>query len=146
DGWRPIEAIRYMGQRGQSSDPSNPTYDPLGLPLEPGLIEIVTAQTAAKGGRHAGLPVGSIALFVWPGPSVEPTHTSSVRWIAAADWLPYQKRTFLTPAFPGYISGHSTFSRAAAELLAAFTGSEFFPGGLGTFTAPAGSLSIEPAP
>ena len=31
--------------------------------------------------------------------------------------MPYQKRTFVTPAFPGYISGHSTFSRAAAEVL-----------------------------
>ena len=50
-------------------------------------------------------------------------------------WLPYQRSTFVTPSFPGYISGHSTFSRAGAELLARFTGDEYFPGGLGTFTA-----------
>ena len=37
-------------------------------------------------------------------------------------------------AFPGYFSGHSTFSRSAAEILAAFTGSPFFPGGLGIHT------------
>ena len=34
------------------------------------------------------------------------------------------------PAFAGYVSGHSTFSRAAAEVLTAFTGDPFFPGGL----------------
>jgi hypothetical protein len=37
----------------------------------------------------------------------------------AKEWIPYQRRTFVTPAFPGYISGHSTFSRAAAEVLTA---------------------------
>ena len=48
--------------------------------------------------------------------------------------MPYQKKTFVTPAFPGYISGHSTFSRAAAEIMTAFTGSRWFPNGLGSFT------------
>jgi hypothetical protein len=48
--------------------------------------------------------------------------------------MPYQKSTFVTPAFPGYISGHSTFSRAAAEVVTAFTGSKWFPNGLGTYT------------
>src|SRR5207245_864785 len=42
DGWRPIEAIRYMGQLGQSSDPGGASYDPDGLPLVPDLIEVVT--------------------------------------------------------------------------------------------------------
>jgi hypothetical protein len=58
-----------------------------------------------------------------------------VTWIRALDWIPYQRRTFVTPAFPGFTSGHSTFSRAAAEVLAALTGSPFFPGGLGEFVA-----------
>lgn len=148
DGWRPIEAIRYMGQRGQSSVASDPTYDPSGIPLVPGLIESVTFATAAPGGRHAGLPIGSIAIFAWPGPPIDPlTQHSGVRWIRAADWLPYQKRTFVTPAFPGYVSGHSTFSRAAAEVMAAFTGTEFFPGGLGTLTVPANTwLTVEQGP
>jgi hypothetical protein len=146
DGWRPIEAIRYMGQRGQSSITSDRTYDPFGLPLEPGLVELVSAQTVASS-RHAGLSVGTIAIHVWPGPPADPTNdVSHVRWINAADWLPYQKRTFITPAFPGYISGHSTFSRAAAEVLAAFTGSPFFPGGLASHNLAAGSLGIEHAP
>jgi hypothetical protein len=59
-----------------------------------------------------------------------------VAWIRAIEWLPYQRETFVTPPFASYISGHSTFSRAAAELLTRFTGASYFPGGLGTFTAP----------
>jgi hypothetical protein len=39
----------------------------------------------------------------------------------------------VTPPFPGYISGHSTYSRAAAEVLTRLTGSEFFPGGMSQF-------------
>ena len=35
----------------------------------------------------------------------------------------------------GYVSGHSTFSRAAAEVMTQFTGTPYFPGGLGEFIA-----------
>jgi hypothetical protein len=148
DGWRPIEAIRFMGQRGQSSDPNDLTYDPAGLPLVPGLIEKVTFATSAARGRHAGIPIGSIAIYTWPGPPADPlTQRSAARWIPAIDWLPYQKRTFVSPSFPGFVSGHSTFSRAAAEVLVRFTGDDYFPGGLGTFVAPQDSfLHIERGP
>ncbi|MHB8520201.1 MAG: vanadium-dependent haloperoxidase [Limisphaerales bacterium] len=145
DGWRPVEAIRYMGELGQSSDPAGPSYNTNGLPLVTNLIEVVTAATAQPGGRHAGMPVGNVVIYAWPG---QPTNTTSsysgVHWILAANWLPYQKQTFVTPAFPGYISGHSTFSRAGAEALAAITGSPFFPGGLGTYTV--SKLTFEQGP
>ena len=56
-------------------------------------------------------------------------------------------KNFVTPPFPGYTSGHSTFSRSAAEVLAAITGTPFFPGGLGIFVAPRDSfLGIERGP
>jgi hypothetical protein len=61
---------------------------------------------------------------------------AGVGWILAENWLPYQQQTFVTPPFPGYISGHSTFSRAAAEVLTQVTGSEYFPGGIGKYPAP----------
>jgi hypothetical protein len=62
-------------------------------------------------------------------------------------WIPYQRTNFVTPPFPGYMSGHSTFSRSAAELLAAFTGSAFFPGGMGSYTVPANTgLGFEKGP
>lgn len=38
------------------------------------------------------------------------------------NWQPYQSATFVTPPFPEYVSGHSTFSASAAEVLTAFSG------------------------
>src|SRR5438552_8257781 len=67
DGWRPITAIRYMGGLGQSTQTMGPAYHPNGLPLIPGLIELVTLETAAVGGRHEGLPVNAVVIHVWPG-------------------------------------------------------------------------------
>ena len=52
----------------------------------------------------------------------------------------------MTPAFAGYVSGHSTFSRAAAEVMTAFTGSEYFPGGSSEYTLERGSLIFEFGP
>jgi len=145
DGWRPISAIRYLGQLGQSSEPASPAYNVHGLPLVSNLIELVTAATAAAGGRHAGLPVGNVVIHAWPGQPADPTNQySGVQWILPADWFPFQKANFVTPAFPGYASGHSTFSRAAAEVLTAITGSPFFPGGLGTYKPAA--LTFEKGP
>lgn len=133
DGWRPISAIRYLAVNGQSSDPSLPSYNTNGLPLVPDLIELVTEETTASG-RHAGLTPGKIAVHCWPGQPEDPLNESSgVRWIHAEDWMAYQKNTFVTPGFPGYISGHSTFSRSAAEVMTAITGTRWFPGGLGTY-------------
>ena len=148
DGGRPISFIRYMGQLGQSSQTAGPAYHPSGLPLVPELIELVTLETSQVGGRHAGLPVGKLVIYAWPGQPTDPTtQYSGARWILPANWLPYQKKNFVTPAFPGYISGHSTFSRSAAEVLAAITGSPFFPGGFATYTASADTaLSFEKGP
>ena len=67
---------------------------------------------------------------------------SSIRWADADIWVPYQLATFVTPAFPGFVSGHSTFSRAASEVMTDLTGSAFFPGGLLEVVVPAGSLKI----
>lgn len=141
---RPVTQIRYMGGKGQSSDPMGPSYDPLGLPLVPGLVEVITAESSAPGERHAnvlkanGQPaIGEVAIYSWPGqPSNPETEYSGAQWIRAIEWLPYQRETFVTPPFAGYISGHSTFSRSAAEVLTRFTGDDYFPGGLGVFTAP----------
>lgn len=149
DSVRPISMIRYMGGKGQSSDPAGPSYDPEGLPLVPGLIEVITAESSAPGQRHEALAdhVGEIAVYAWLGPPADPEHeTSGVGWLRAVEWMPYQRKTFVTPAFAGYVSGHSTFSRAAAEVLTAITGSEYFPGGRLTATKRAGELLHEEGP
>ncbi len=140
DSARPISMIRWLGQHGQSSEPAAPSYDPLGLPLVPGLIELVTAESSAPGQRHAHLAghVGEVAVRAWRGEPADPkTQVGGIGWILATRWVAFQRKTFVSPAFPGFVSGHSAFSRAAAEVMTAFTGSEYFPGGLGEFDAPA---------
>ena len=147
DGIRPISMIRYMASLGQSSDPSGAAYNKEGLPLVPGLIELITDTRV--GAPMAGLAghEGEIAVRAWPGNPADPkTQYSPVRWILGTAWVPYQLPTFVTPAFQGYISGHSTFSRAAAEVLTAITGSEYFPGGLSEWTVKRGSFKFELGP
>ena len=159
---RPVSMIRYMGQLGQSSDPlmmvmrdgeMQSTYHPDGLMLEPGLVEVVTAETTAAGGRHENLAghEGEIAVLAWRGapeePYTSPEDTGGVGWILAEEWLPYQRDDFVTPPFGAYLSGHSTFSRAGAEVMTELTGSEFFPGGMFEYDFDEGSgLDFEYGP
>ena len=119
DSVRPISMVRYLGERNL-------------LPNVPGLVERRTGETY---------------IHAWAGFPEDPAaQASGVRWIRAIDWVPYQLPTFVTPAFAGYVSGHSTFSRSAAEVLTGFTGSSYFPGGLYEVPVPRGALKIEEGP
>ena len=136
---RPISSIRYLSGLGQ-------------FPEIPGLVEKITEASSAPGERHAdlmasGAELGDTTIYVWGGePSDHRNEFSGSQWILGVDWLPYQRATFVTPAFAGYVSGHSTFSRAAAEVLADFTGDPYFPGGFGSRFIPAGALEFELGP
>ena len=79
----------------------------------------------AAGQGHPGLG--------WPyeGPS----------YIKGEDWLPYRPATDPAPPFAEYASGHSTFSKAAAEVLTGFTGRGNFELQV---TIAAGSSRVEP--
>ena len=172
-GPRPITMIRYMGTMGQSSDVGGPSYHTQGLPLETDVVEVITSNgvngTADPGGKHESIwnlylndyepglaHVGEIAIYSFPGegrnnpaaqlPPVAATTLNSVRWMLAKDWLPFQRKTFNTPAFPGYASGHSSFSRSAAEVLTLLTGSPSFPGGFHHHTVAANSMQIDLGP
>lgn len=165
-GPRPITMIRYMASKGQSSNVGGQSYHAEGLPLMTDVCEVITSVTAAVGGKHHNIFdlrtgvtqlgtnfIGQIAVKSWPGehnsnlpaPSIA-TNQSLVTWMLAKDWLPFQRKTFNTPAFPGYISGHSTFSRAAAEVLGLITGSPYFPGGFHHHTFAANSMQIDKGP
>ncbi|MCI0584410.1 MAG: vanadium-dependent haloperoxidase [Chloroflexi bacterium] len=149
DSVRPISMIRYLAGLGQSSNPTFRSYHRDGLPLVDGLVEVITAETTAPGGRHEALAghEGEIAILAWRGNPEDPkTDTGGVGWILGVNWVPYQLPTFVTPSFAGYTSGHSTFSRAAAEVLTGFTGSEFFPGGESSYTIDVGELKVEVGP
>lgn len=159
---RPISAIRYLASLGQSSDPKLPSYHPHGLPLIDGLVSLITEETIQPGGIHEDIPewmieiesgfpiwvdhVGEIALMSWRGIPADPETHSGVGWVVGIEWTTYQLPTFVTPPFAGYTSGHSTFSRSAAEVMALFTGSEWFPYGLGEHVIPAGDLDFEYGP
>lgn len=139
-GWydyiRPISAIRGMAEFGQSSDPSQPRYHPAGIPLIPGYIELVGDADPLVGDNKENLY--KIKVRGWRGPAYvfnPETDVGGVGWILADDWWPYQRPSFVTPPFAGYVSGHSTFSRAAAEAMTLLTGDEYFPGGMGEFVA-----------
>ena len=149
DYTRPISAIRYMADQGQSSDPTLPSFSPNWIPLYPGYIELVDDTDSLAG--PAGENIGKIKVYTWKGPDYIDTYEaengldvpidtvgniSGVGWILAENWWPYQRPSFVTPPFAGYVSGHSTFSRSAAEVLTAITGDPFFPGGMGQFECP----------
>ena len=139
-GWydylRPISGIRSMADRGQCSDPNLPNYDVGGINLYPGYIELVGENDPLVGVNMEHL--NKIKLYTWRGPDYidEPaSDVAGVGWILAENWWPYQRPSFVSPPFAGFVSGHSTYSRAAAEVLTYITGDPFFPGGVGEFNA-----------
>ena len=143
DYLRPVSAIRAMVDNGQSSDPALPNYSNLGIKLIPGRIEMVEAGDPLAGANDEN--VGKVKLYSWRGPefiSNSETDYAGVGWILGENWWPYQRPTFVSPNFAGYISGHSTFSRAAAEVLTYVTGDAYFPGGLGEFEAKANEFLV----
>lgn len=74
-------------------------------------------------------------VFAWGGPE------QANGWIDGGKWTPYNPGSNLSPAFPGFVSGHGSFSGASAAVLRAFTGSDAF--GFSTVIAP-GFGRVEP--
>ena len=61
--------------------------------------------------------------------------------VDGGSWIPYQELRVVTPPFPEYVSGHSTFSAAGAQVITTFIGSNNFGASV---TVPAGTSRIEP--
>lgn len=74
-------------------------------------------------------------VLAWAGPY------KGTRLIKGENWHPYQPATFPSPPFSEYVSGHSTFSAAGAEVLRSFTGSDVFGA---SATIARGSSFVEP--
>ncbi|MFN5295424.1 MAG: T9SS type A sorting domain-containing protein [Flavobacteriales bacterium] len=141
DYTRPLAAIRTLAEFGQCTDSALPNYHVNGLPLIPGYIEMVnqadiddTTMNFDQG------DLNQIKIATWLGPyglsipsGWQGTQQDGHGWKLALDWWTYQVATFVTPPFQGYYSGHSTYSRTAAEVLTQITGSEYFPGGMFEF-------------
>jgi hypothetical protein len=62
--------------------------------------------------------------------------------VLGKNWLPYQLLNVVTPAFPEYVSGHSTFSAAGRTVLTMFYGNNDAFGA--KVTIPARTSAIEP--
>ena len=60
--------------------------------------------------------------------------------VPGEQWLPYQMLNVVTPGFPEYVSGHSTFSAAGRSVINQFFGTDNFNAKV---TIPAGSSKIE---
>ena len=73
----------------------------------------------------------------WGGPY------QGTKVINGEDWRPYQKATVVTPPFAEFVSGHSAFSAAGAEILKRFSGSDAFGA---SYTRKAGTSLFEPGP
>jgi PAP2 superfamily len=91
--------------------------------------DFVRPATAIRA-RYAGQTVTS-----WLGPY------NGYGPVDGSQWRPYQDPKVVTPPFPEYVSGHSTFSAAAYWILNAFTGSDTFGASV---TIKAGSSLFEP--
>ena len=131
---RPISVIRYLSDKGQSSFPDSLNYIPNGIKLIDNYIELVGVNDSLVGADLENL--GKIKLYTWKGFSDQSILEKDIKgsgWVLAEDWWPYQRPSFVTPPFAGYVSGHSTYSRAASVILEKITGSEYFPGGIGEF-------------
>jgi hypothetical protein len=109
--------------------------------LSNAMLDAGIAAWDAKRTYDSVRPVTAISLLYkgkkirsWGGPG------KGTIQMDGSQWIPYQLATFPTPPFPDYVSGHSTFSAAAARILALSTGSDRFGN---TVTLPLGSSKVE---
>jgi len=133
---RPLSAIRTLVSQGQRTEPNLRGFNVRGINLSLGYIILTT---------EADNFFGDIKFYSWRGNRyLEQSGApfAGVDWIDAGWWIPYQRPTFVTPNFAGYVSGNSTFSSAAAEVLELLTGDPFFPGGMAEFLAPANEFLV----
>jgi PAP2 superfamily len=72
----------------------------------------------------------------WQGPGLGYANVKGEKWI------PFQALNVVTPNFPEYPSGHSSFTAAGASLLSMFNGSDTF--GAGVIIGDDETLKIEP--
>lgn len=147
---------------------------PLLFALNAALLDASIATWEAK--RHYDYIRPATAIrFLFQGRTIEAWAGPNLGTapIQGETWSPYQKLDFVTPPFPEYVSGHSTFSRASAEVLTRFVArregldphddraGRFYDGVsrtrqdidgdgsldlFGEFTAPVGSFLIEDGP
>jgi hypothetical protein len=107
------------------------------------MLDAGIAAWDAKRAYDSVRPITAIR-FLFAGKTVEAWggRFKGPQTIDGSQWQPYQAATMAaTPPFPEFVSGHSTFSAAGAEVLRLFTGSDDFGG---SYTIEAGRSKVEP--
>ena len=115
--------------------------------LDNGVLDI-TPWTSIVDSLALRRKPGTIGIYSTTvlGPDISNHQLYGVDWMLVDRWMPYQASNFVTPPFPGFTSGHSTFSRATARALSEITGSPYFPGGLAVYEIPTTWLKFEKGP
>lgn len=108
------------------------------------LLDASIAAWDAKRAYDSVRPISAIRHYLrgqtirsWGGPG------KGTVTMLADQWMPYQRPTNPTPPFPEFISGHSTFSQAAASVLGGIRASD---GITFTLTLKAGAIAWELPP
>jgi hypothetical protein len=137
-GHMAVFAQAFSRMRGDTSDQDVKLFFALGNALLDASIFSWTSKyqydsmrpTTAIRERYRGKLVTS-----WLGPG------KGYGKVPGEKWLPYQALNVVTPGFPEYVSGHSTFSAAGRAVINKFFGTDTFNAKV---TIPAGSSKIEP--
>lgn len=132
----------YVSQRDRHDDDRDVR---MYFALANALADAAIAAWDAKRAYDSERPITAVR-FLFSGATITgygpEGPAGGLRPIAGEAWTPYQPTSFPTPPFPEHVSGHSTFSAAAAEVLARFTGSDSFGA---SYTKAARSMTLEPA-
>lgn len=88
------------------------------MTLNKGLFQASILAWRLKGTNLQARPIQTIRYF-FPGQTI--TYYGGVD-VSSSLWKPYQPNSFMTPPFPDFISGHSTFSAVGARILGRLLG------------------------
>ena len=106
------------------------------------VLDAGIAAWDAKRHFDSARPVSAIRYYMkgktilaWAGPG------KGTGEIPGERWQPYQPTSVVTPPFSEFVSGHSAFSAASAEVIKRFTGSDAFGASVEVL---AGSSKVEP--
>ena len=106
------------------------------------VLDASIAAWDAKRAYDSVRPISAIRLYYrnqtirsWAGPG------QGVQAILGQHWRPFQRPATITPPFPDFVSGHSTFSASAARVIAGLRGSDLITLSL---TQAARSIKVDP--
>ena len=136
-GHMALFAAAFSRMKGDTADQDVKLFFALGNALLDASIFAWTAKFQYDSERPTtGIPerYRNQMITSWLGPG------KGYGKVLGQNWLPYQALNVVTPAFPEYVSGHSTFSGAGRAVINQFFGTDNFNAKV---TIPAGSSKID---